>query len=160
MRWQGHLGGSARKKRERNKVHAYMHQVRRRLGLSLCRALTHDNGSRSGVSLPAGRRPPTVRPSDHPLLVELRRVNTPVFCGEVQGIEIRAETGAIIEMTGRFPQYLTIGQTGCLVLRIGKRERRFRLKNSSLSLDHSRCVILAEEVREISAAIFADEFAI
>lgn len=82
------MGGSARKKHERNQVHAYMHQMRRRLSFSLCRALTPVNGSRSGASLPAGRRFPKVRSSNHPLRVELRRVNTPIFCGEVQGIEV------------------------------------------------------------------------
>lgn len=132
--------------------------MRRRLSFSLCRALTPVNGSRSGASLPAGRRFPKVRSSNHPLRVELRRVNTPIFCGEVQGIEVHADTGAIIEMTGDSPQYLTIGQRGCLVLRVGRRERRFRIKNASLSLDHSRCIILAEEVGEISTALFAEEF--
>lgn len=135
-----------------------MHQVRRRLGIPVRWALAHFDSGPSGASLPAGRRLLTVRPSRYPLYVELRRANTPVFCGEVQGIEILAETGAVIEMTGRSPHYLTIGQTGGLVLRIGRRERCFQLKNSALSLHGSGCFVLAEEVREINDAVFAKEF--
>ncbi len=75
----------------------------------------------------------------------------------MQGLEIRAETGAIIEMSGRHPQFLSIGQTGCLVLRVGNKERYFRLKNSSVSFHRSRCVVLAEEILEVREAALAAE---
>lgn len=84
-------------------------------------------------------------------------MNRPIFSGLVQGLEIRAETGAIIEMSGRHPQFLSIGQTGSLVLRVGNKERRFRLRNSSLSFHRSRCVVLAEEILEVREASLVGE---
>jgi len=101
-----------------------------------------------------------MRPSDHPIYVELRCVQNPVYVGEVQGMEIRSEDKATVELTGCYPQYLTIRQTAFLVLRIGKRERLFRLKNSCFAFQRSFCAVLAEEVREMSGFVVAEEFTI
>ncbi len=90
-----------------------------------------------------------MNPSTHPIHVELRNPNEPFFCGFVQGVEFHSEDGITIEMSGRSPDYLSLGRAAEVRFRIKRNERRFRLANACASMKGNQLVVLAESVQEI-----------
>lgn len=84
-----------------------------------------------------------------PIRVELRDSAGPIFCGNVEGVEFRSRLGSVIEIGSNSPEYLSLGKTSEVFIRIKRDDRKFRLANAFASLDGTHLVILAENIEEM-----------